>query len=143
MIKTIKFFDRLEDRVRGRLSKKPVIYAMIGAVGIVLFWRGVWLIADETPYLSNPYVSLLVSAVALLISGLFVSFFVGDSILLSGITGEKKIVEKTASELKKETATLSDIRSQHDREELTLYGIQDELRQLRTLVEEVRNHQKK
>ena len=94
MNKTLKFFDKLEDKIRKHLSKFPIVYALVGAVGIVLFWRGVWLIADSIPFLSNPYISLFVSIIILLAIGLFVSFFIGDSILLSGLRGEKKLIEK-------------------------------------------------
>lgn len=126
-----KFFDRLEDRLRGALSRAPLVYALIGAVALVLFWRAVWMIADTTPFLSNPYISLLASAIILLSTGLFVSFFIGDSILLSGIRGEKKIVEKTKEEITKEGAVLSNIQNEMKREDAILTEIQKELTALR------------
>src|SRR3990167_3833380 len=85
----IKFFDKLEDKTRYRLSKLPILYAIIGGIGIVLFWRGVWHTAD---YLMLRYVyvkfegssidlseaiwwdgplSFLIGTVLLLMSGLF------------------------------------------------------------------------
>ncbi len=85
------------------------------------------MIADEIPFLSDPYISLVVSAVILLSTGLFVSFFIGDSILLSGIKGEKKIVEKTEEEIKKEGAVLVDIKNEMKKEEVILLEIQREL----------------
>ena len=42
----IKFFDKIEDKIRGKLSHYPIFYAFIGGVGIVIFWRGVWHTAD-------------------------------------------------------------------------------------------------
>jgi hypothetical protein len=42
----VHFFDKLEDYVRGILSKYPIPYAFVGGVSIVLFWRGVWHTAD-------------------------------------------------------------------------------------------------
>ncbi len=123
----LKFFDRLEDNVRGALSRAPLVYALIGGVAVVLFWRSVWMIADEIPFLSDPYVSLIVSAIILLSTGLFVSFFIGDSILLSGIKGEKKIVEKTEEEIKKEGAVLTNIQNEMKKEEAILAEIQREL----------------
>lgn len=42
MFKKIKsFFDRAEDKTRFALSRVPIIYALIGAVGIILMWKGV------------------------------------------------------------------------------------------------------
>ncbi|OGC88874.1 hypothetical protein A2419_02495 [Candidatus Adlerbacteria bacterium RIFOXYC1_FULL_48_26] len=99
------FFDKLEDKVRGRLSHHPLVYSFIGGVGIVLFWKGVWETAEYYPSLHGVS-SLLLGALIMLPTGLFVSFFIGDSIILSGIKHEKKIVEKTEAELRAETVDL-------------------------------------
>ncbi len=135
-MKTIlKFFDKFEDVSRTKLSKFPIFYAIVGGFGIVLFWRAVWIIADRTPLISNPYVSLFLSVSVLLATGLFTAFFIGDSILISGIKGEKKLIEKTEVEIKKEGSALSDIKSEMETEIVTLKNIQEELRELRALVE--------
>ena len=105
------YFDRLEDRVRARLSRRPIWYALIGGLAIVLFWRGVWMTADLFPFLTGP-VSILISVGILLATGLFVSFFVGDIIILSGIRKEKKLVEKTEAEIQKESRTLEEIKAE-------------------------------
>jgi len=116
------FFDKLEDKVRGRLSRYPIFYTMIGGTAVVLFWRGVWDTADMVPYLNGP-VSIVISVIVLLITGLFVSFFVTDRILLSGIKQEKKIAEKTESEVRSEGVTL-------DRLEDKITTIQEELEKI-------------
>lgn len=135
-MKTIlKFFDKFEDVSRTKLSKRPILYAIIGGFCIVLFWRAVWIIADQTPLISNPYVSLFLSISVLLATGLFTAFFIGDSILISGIKGEKKLIEKTDLEIKKEGSALFDIKTEMETEMVTLKNIQDELRELRTLVD--------
>lgn len=95
--KIIKFFDKLEDKVRGKLSHWPIIYALIGGVGIVLFWRGVWHIADD--FSLGSWESLIISLIMLLLTGLFVSFFIGHYIIFSGLKQEKKIEEKEEAEL--------------------------------------------
>ena len=121
--KIIKFFDKLEDKVRGKLSHKPIIYGFIGGIGIVLFWRGVWHSADylselifysiypspgynsfsfEGKWWDGP-ISLIIGSVLLLISGLFVSSFIGNEIIITGLKGERKITEKTEEEIKNET----------------------------------------
>mgnify|MGYP001560907740 CR=1 FL=1 len=108
--KIINFFDRLEDKVRASLSRHPVIYTMVGGVGVVLFWRGVERTADLFSFLNGP-VSLIISIFILLITGLFVSFFVGDQLIITGLKGEKKIVEKTESEIRSEASTLDEIKN--------------------------------
>lgn len=113
------FFDKLEDRVRGFLSRKPTLYAIIAGFAIVLFWRGVWHTADLFPVLTGP-VSIIVSIIILMVTGLFVSFFVGDIIILSGIKKEKKVVDKTEEELLKEANEITKIKE-------TLGRIEEEL----------------
>lgn len=108
-MRLVKFFDKLEDRVRRALSRHPIIYTFIGGVGIVLFWRGVWLTADLFPFMTGP-VSIIISVALLLLTGLFVSFFIGDEIIIEGLRQEKKITEKTESEIEAEEATLRQIR---------------------------------
>jgi hypothetical protein len=76
-----------------------------------------------------------VSVVLLLVSGLFVSIFVGDSIILSGVMGEKKLIEKTEAELHKEGSELGVIGDKVGREEETLMEIQRELKELKGMVE--------
>jgi uncharacterized membrane protein YraQ (UPF0718 family) len=102
--KIIRFFDRLEDRVRAALSRHPVLYTLIGGVAIVLFWRGIWMTADLLPWLTGP-ISLALSVLVLLITGLFVSFFIGENIIISGIKKEKKMIEKTEEEIKADIET--------------------------------------
>jgi len=122
----IKFFDRLEDKVRGGLSHYPITYAIIGGVGVVLFWRGVWHTADFVSlYFLNQagvvstidfgniwdgLISLAIGAVLLLITGLFVSFFIGDNIMIAGLKREKKLAERTELELETEKEELDDVR---------------------------------
>lgn len=116
MNKIIKFFDKLEDRVRQYLSQIPIVYAIIGGIAIVFFWRGVWDFADELEMLGgvwgfffHPIISLLISMAVLLLTGLFVSFFIGDRIILAGLKHEKKVEEKTEAEVREEEAILAAI----------------------------------
>ena len=104
----VQWFDRLEDRIRARLSHYPILYALIGGVGIVLFWKGVWETAELYPQLFGP-ASILLGVGIMLVTGLLVSFFIGDSIILSGIARQKKLVEKTEKQILDVTATLLDV----------------------------------
>src|SRR5690348_1257048 len=98
MRKVLMFFDRVEDRVRASLSRMPIIYALVGAIGIILMWKGVEETAKLVPFLYGP-ASFLLGALILLGSGLLVSFFVGDNIIISGIMREKKLVDKAEKEV--------------------------------------------
>jgi hypothetical protein len=107
-IKTIiKYFDKLEDSVRHRLSQSPLLYALVAGVAIVMFWRGVWQMIDAIPFLQYPTISFIVSVCILLITGTFVSFFIGDQILISGLKHEKRIAEKTERDIAEEESELA------------------------------------
>ena len=101
----ICFFDKLEDRIRISLSHHPIPYAFIGGIGVILFWRGVWETADLFSWFTAP-LSIVVGLIILLLTGLLVSFFIGDSIILSGFKREKKLAEKTESEVRSEKDTM-------------------------------------
>jgi len=106
--RTLTFFDKLEDHIRARLSRMPIIYALVGGVGIVLFWKGVWEMAEYVPALTG-IGSVILGTALLLATGLLVSFFIGDSILISGFKHDKKLAEKTAQSLKTETDLIIDV----------------------------------
>ncbi|TSA45520.1 hypothetical protein D4R52_02305 [bacterium] len=105
--KIFHFFDKLEDHIRFRLSRVPILYALIGGVGVVLFWRGVWLLADDVGL--GHVASLVISIIILLLSGTFVWFFIGDQILISGLKAEKRMDEKTEEEIQKEEKEIKSI----------------------------------
>jgi hypothetical protein len=106
--KIFSFFDKLEDKVRARLSHAPIVYSFIGGVGIVLFWKGVWEMA-EAVHLLDGFGSLALGTVILLMSGLLVSFFIGDTIIISGLKRDKKIAEKTEQRIRTESDLIIDV----------------------------------
>ncbi|MCL5012097.1 MAG: hypothetical protein M1320_01600 [Patescibacteria group bacterium] len=110
--KTLKFFDKLEDKIRHQLSKTPLLYAIIGGVAIVLFWRGVWHLADD--WGMSSLTSLIISVVIMLATGTFVSFFIGEQILLSGLREEKRLDEKTEEEIEQEDDRIANMRHEID-----------------------------
>jgi len=101
--KVVKFFDKLEDKIRAKLSHYPIIYALLGGIGVVLFWRGVWHIADEINIGSTA--SFILGVVILLTTGVFVSAFIGNKLIISGLSGKKKLAEKDVSEIETELET--------------------------------------
>jgi len=110
--KIFVFFDKLEDKIRGRLSHRPLVYAFIGSIGVVLIWRGIWEIADNM--LMPGWLSLIIGLIISGMTGLFVSLFIGDKIILSGINHEKRVDEKTEEEIKNEEVVLSEIKEDLD-----------------------------
>lgn len=117
------FFDKLEDKIRKRLSQHPLLYALIGSIGIILLWRGIWVIADELNM--SGIFSAILGLIILISIGLFVSFFVGEQIIISGIKQEKRIDEKTEEEIKEEEVTLSELHEDIDQ-------IKEEIGKIRT-----------
>lgn len=116
MTSLVKFFDKLEDRARERLSRMPIFYAILGGIFIVLFWRAVWLSADLLAeqggwlaVLFSPGVSLVLSILALLLTGLFVSFFIANRVILTGLRHEKKLAEKTEKEIVEEERAITEL----------------------------------
>lgn len=131
----INFFDKFEDHVRGHLSKYPIIYTLIGSVAIVLFWRGVWHTADILysrggffGWIFYEPVNLLIVTIILLATGLFVSYFIGDTILMSGIKHEKKVTDKTEKEVREEERELVQLRT-------TIKEIKKEVDEIKDFVE--------
>ncbi len=102
MNKVFKYLDKLEDGVRMRLSHRSILYAFVGGIAFVLFWRGVWHTADILMgkggvwyYIFYEPNSLVWTALVLLGTGLFVSLMIGDRIILSGLKQEKDLEKMT------------------------------------------------
>ncbi len=125
-MKVLKFFDLLEDNVRQWLSKWPIFYGLLAGIGAVLFFRGVWLIADGDPYYKglSGFASLAISLTIMLVTGSFVSHFVTNEVILSGLRKEKKIIDKTEVEIRSEMVTLLDIKEE-------LRNIRDDINELK------------
>ena len=127
----LTFFDKLEDYIREHLSRYPIPYAIISGITVVLFWRGVWETADMlsrvNPFLHvlfYPPLQIALSVSGLLLTGLLVSVFIGDRIIISGLKKEKKLEERTEELV--------------EQEEITLTHLRNEIRALRKDIEEMK-----
>ena len=134
MDKIIKFFDRLEDRIRGFFSHTPIVYAFIGSIFMILFWRGVWHTGDILQakggvlgFLFYEPVSVIWTAIIMLLIGLFVSFFIGEHILLSGLRQEKKLAEKTEKEIEQEESQINRIENKIERIENEILSLKEDV----------------
>ena len=104
--------------MRGKLSLYPIVYAFIGGVCVVLFWRGVWHTADILMVQGGSWnaaifyepTTVVWTTVIMLLTGLFVSFFIGERIVISGLKHDKKVFEKTASEVAEEEGEIEGAR---------------------------------
>lgn len=113
MKRITRFFDRLEDRVRARLSHRSIIYGFVGGIATVVFWRGVWHTCDILMekggvwgWLFYEPNTIIWSSIILLMTGLFVATFIGERIIISGLKQEKKATDKTEEEVKKEDSRI-------------------------------------
>lgn len=110
MIKKItKIFDKLLYAIRRKLSLYPILYAFIGGAGLVLFWRGVWHVADDI-YISS-LASLIIGTTIMLLTGIFVSEFIGNKLIISGLVGEKKLEEKEVEEIETEEMQIKNLQN--------------------------------
>jgi len=119
------FFDKLEKKIRGKLSHYPILYALIGGLGVVLFWRGVWHSADDAGLSS--IASAIIGFIILVITGVFVSSFIGSRLIISGLVGEKKLSEKEEGELETEETQLKSLQNTLTRLEKKLEHIDEDL----------------
>lgn len=117
--------DKLERKVRGKLSHYPIFYAFVGGVGVVLFWRGIWHTADDLNL--GSLISIIIGVVILIITGIFVSSFIGNQLIISGLVGEKKIAEKEEGELQTEEMRLKNLQNTLSRLEKKLEHIDAEI----------------
>ena len=114
----IDHFDKLEDDVRVKLSHRSVLYALIGGMVTILFWRGIWHTADILMakgdflgwFFYEP-ITLIWSGLILLFTGLFVSNLIGERIVISGQKKETKATDKAVVEVDKEESEINIMRS--------------------------------
>lgn len=120
---------KIEEKIKIYLSHRPKLYALIVGVGIVLFWRGIWHSTDliHTYYnffqnnltidnISSPWwdglLSFIIGSVILSFTGAFTSSFIGNELILSGLRGEKRLSEKTETEVKAEEEFIFEIKQE-------------------------------
>jgi len=114
----VNYFDKLEDKVRTRLSHRSIIYAFIGGMGTILLWRGIWHTADILMFKGGFWgwffyepISLIWTSILLLMTGLFVSNLIGERVIISGLKKEKKVTDRTQVEIDKEEDEIKNMKA--------------------------------
>jgi len=123
-MKILNFFDKLEDKIRHHLSHVPIIYALLGILGIVLTWRGIWHLADDLN-VSAP-LSIIVGILILLSTGLLIAIAIGDEVIINAFRGRKKITEVDIKEVVTLAEKVDEIKNLLDRIEKRLGAIKKE-----------------
>ena len=119
-------FLKLESRARTYFEHSPFLHAFLAGVGMILFWRGVWEIADE---IGIHYGWSIFWGILILIAiGLFVHTFVGNAIIIKNIETEKKLEYKTEKDVQI-------VRKEMEGEEFTLESIARKLEQIESKIE--------
>jgi hypothetical protein len=120
---------KLVNRIHIFLSHHSYLYALIAGVGIVLFWRGVWHTVDAVHLVLNHYhmtgsldlggqpwwdgpLSFIAGCALLYFTRAFVSSFIGNELILSGLRTEKKLTREADTELKSEMTTVASIKEE-------------------------------
>jgi hypothetical protein len=132
----MQFLKSLAKKLRAMLRRHPLIYAFVGGVGVVLFWRGVWHFTDFLALILFPSsdqvttidwttgidssLSLVIGTLLLLLTGLFVSEFLTGQVLMTDIKEEERLVKTTEKDIAKESSEFSPIEKdlQHIEEEI-------------------------
>ncbi len=107
------------------MSHYPILYALVGGLGVVLFWRGVWHTADDAGLSS--IASAIIGFIILVVTGVFIPSFIGSRLIISGLVGEKKLSEKEEGELETEETQLKNLQNTLTRLEKKLEHIDEDL----------------
>jgi hypothetical protein len=79
--KIIDFFEYKRAELTSRFRSHYFLYTLIGAIGMIIFWRGIWDLSYEIPILSHPLVSIVVGLVILALTGFLA--LIGDSSMVA------------------------------------------------------------
>lgn len=108
----------VEDRARGYFERAPFIHAFLAGVGVILFWRGAWEIADI--FGLGPLGSMALGVLLLGGVGLFVQTFVGNAIIIKKVEREKRAEQRTEK-------NVTSVQKEVQEEEVTLLHLKRKL----------------
>lgn len=123
-------FLQIEERARSYFERFPFVHAFLGGVGVVLFWRGTWELADQMRI--DPVVSIIIGSLLLGSIGLFIHTFVGNAIIIKNVEKDKQMTKKAGHSI---IAAEQNIK----KEEITLQQLSEKIDRLEQLVKTVNN----
>ena len=91
------FFLKFEHKARNYFEGNPFLHALLAGLGVILFWRGAWEVADIIKL--NPILSIVVGILMLVCIGLFVHTFVGNAIIIKNTEKEKQFEQKAKKDI--------------------------------------------
>jgi hypothetical protein len=124
-------FLHIEDRARKYFEQFPFTHALLAGIGVILFWRGVWDIADINRL--SPIASIIIGVLLLGGIGLFVHTFIGNAIIIKSVKKEIDIEKENKIEVKQ---VEKDIR----RDEITLAHLSEKLDNLTQKIDHIEKH---
>jgi len=134
MKEILKFFDKLEDKIRHNLSHYPIVYALVGFLGVVLVWRGIWHIADSLQL--NSWLSVILGVLILLSSGLLVALAIGDEVIINAFRGRRKVTELRLEETLTLSERVDEIKKSLEKIEKSLSHVEKEEKKIEQKVAE-------
>lgn len=123
-------FLNIETRARKYFEKYPFTHAFLAGVGVILFWRGAWEVADIINL--GPLSSIVVGTLLLGGVGLFVHTFVGNAIIIKNVEKEKRIEQKTEKDVTKVEKGIKE-------EEITLFELKSKLEKIESKLDSLSN----
>lgn len=119
-------FLKIENKARAYFERLPFLHAFLAGVGMILFWRGVWEVADRVGI--HYGWSILLGVLILIVIGLFVHTFVGNAIIIKNAEREKLLEQKTKADVEK-------IQKEEELEEITLEHLAKKLESIESKIE--------
>ncbi len=126
-------FLKIEERARRAFEEYPFIHAFLAGVGVILFWRGVWEIADINNL--NPVVSIILGVLILGGIGLFIQTFIGNTLIIKKIKHEVEMEKENKKEVKQ-------FEKEIIKEEITLNHLFTQINELKEKVDHIEEHLK-
>ncbi|MDQ5928646.1 MAG: hypothetical protein QG594_420 [Bacteroidota bacterium] len=121
-------FLRIEEGARKYFEKFPFIQAFLAGVGMILFWRGAWEVADNAGV--GPITSVIVGMLILGGIGLFVQTFIGNTIIIKSVKSEISLEKKSKEEV-------AQVEKEIIKEEVTLLHLSNKLDELNNKIEQL------